>query len=256
MYGKIFSSMFEGSLYGNPDAIVTMMVMIVLSDRDGNVDMTPQAIAARTSLPLDMIRCGIAFLEAPDPHSRTMSEDGRRLIRLDDHRDWGWNIVNYVKYREIRSAEERRNYWREWKKNKRATSTDSTDVHQMSTDSTNSRSRGRSISKGINNISVDSTAVEANTLVKGLSQETWNEFRENRVKIKSPMTASGENRLLRRLAKIAEAGDDPEEVVSRSIEGNWKGLFPLSKPGIKNDSHQRIDNSAPGRVRAANGIRR
>ena len=120
MYGKIFSSMFEGSLYGNSDAIITMMLLIVLSDKEGNVDMTPQAISARTSIPLDTISKGIAFLEKPDPNSRTLDEEGRRLVRLDSHREWGWNIVNYIKYRELRSSEERREYWRQYKQKRRS----------------------------------------------------------------------------------------------------------------------------------------
>lgn len=93
-------------------------------------------------------------------------------------------------------------------------------------------------------------------LPKGLSEKTWDEFREFRASIKSPMTPVGEARLLKRLAKLSEKGDDPEEVVSRSIENTWTGLFPLPKKGGTHATCERVDNSAPGRVRAANGIRR
>ena len=120
MYGKIFASMFKGSLYGRWEAIVTFTVMIVLADQEGEVDMTPEALAAGTSIPLDIIRRGIEYLEAPDPQSRTPDEEGRRIIRVSDSRDWGWRITNYAHYRAIRTAEERREYFKQHKRKQRA----------------------------------------------------------------------------------------------------------------------------------------
>lgn len=95
MYGKIFESMYKGTLYGNWEAIVTFQQLIVLADKDGVIDMTPPAIAAMTSIPLDIIKKGIEFLMAPDEYSRTTGEDGKRIVLLDDHRPWGWRIVNF-----------------------------------------------------------------------------------------------------------------------------------------------------------------
>ena len=106
MYGKIFDSMYEGTLYGHWQAIVTFQQMIVLADADGVVDMTPQAIAARTSIPLEIIQAGIKVLEAPDQYSRTPDEDGKRIELLDEHRPWGWHIVNHEKYKNLRDADE------------------------------------------------------------------------------------------------------------------------------------------------------
>jgi hypothetical protein len=108
VYGKIFSSMYDGSLYGNWKAIVTFQQMIVLCNEDGVVDMTPQALAARTSIPLDIIREGLELLEAPDQYSRTRDHGGRRIERIDAERPWGWRIVNYRKYRTLMTAEQKR----------------------------------------------------------------------------------------------------------------------------------------------------
>lgn len=121
MYGKIFASMFKGSLYGQWEAIVTFTVMIVLADQHGEVDMTAEALAATTSIPLEIIRKGIAQLEEADPKSRTPDEEGRRIIRVSDDRDWGWTITNYGHYRSIRTAEERREYFKLHKRKQRAT---------------------------------------------------------------------------------------------------------------------------------------
>ncbi len=76
-----------------------------LSDSKGIVDLTPESIARRTNVPLDIVRRGIATLEQPDPRSRTPDQDGKRLVRLDAHRDWGWQIVNFIKYRESATTE-------------------------------------------------------------------------------------------------------------------------------------------------------
>lgn len=73
-------------------------------------------------------------MEQPDPYSRTEGEEGRRIVRLDDHRPWGWRIVNHEKYRRIRSEEERREYQALWIANKRQVVKENVDsCRQLST---------------------------------------------------------------------------------------------------------------------------
>jgi hypothetical protein len=129
MYVKIFKSIFDGSLYGQFEPTVVFMAMLVIAEREGIVDMTRQAIAARCGYPIDIVERGIIELEKPDPQSRTPDEDGRRIVRLEETRDWGWRITNYEKYEKIRSAEERREYFRIKKREQRAKSTK--DVHTV-----------------------------------------------------------------------------------------------------------------------------
>jgi hypothetical protein len=113
MYGKVFNTIYDGTLYGHWEAIVTMQQLIVLASPDGVVDMTPQAIAARTSIPVDIIAKGLEFLAQPDPHTRTPGEEGRRIVLIDDHRPWGWRLVNHAKYRGLRDLEQKRQADRE-----------------------------------------------------------------------------------------------------------------------------------------------
>jgi len=108
MYGKIFQSIYDGTLVTNWKALVTFEQMIILCDADGVLDMTPFAIHKRTGIPLDIIQEGINFLEQADPLSRSKEQDGRRIERLDAHRDWGWVIVNHRYYRDLVSKEEKR----------------------------------------------------------------------------------------------------------------------------------------------------
>jgi hypothetical protein len=101
MYGKVFESMFEGSLYGQWEAIVTMQQLIVIANEDGIVDMTPAAISGKTSIPLEILTKGLEILAAPDPYTRTPGNDGQRIELIDEHRPWGWSLCNYGKYRDM-----------------------------------------------------------------------------------------------------------------------------------------------------------
>jgi len=121
MYAKIFCSMYDGTLAADWKALVTFQQLLVLCDREGVIDLTARAVAARTGIPIEIIEAGIASLEQPDLDSRTPDREGRRIERLDDHRAWGWRIVNYLKYRQLFSAEQKREADRERIAAKRAT---------------------------------------------------------------------------------------------------------------------------------------
>jgi hypothetical protein len=105
VYGKIFDSIYNGTLYGQWEALVTMQQLIVLADVDGVVDMTPMAISARTSIPREIIDKGLDILGSPDKYTRTPGSDGRRIELIDDHRPWGWVLVNYEHYKALRDAD-------------------------------------------------------------------------------------------------------------------------------------------------------
>jgi len=108
MFAKVFYQIFESSI--SEDYLVrhVFMDLLVLADEEGVVDKTPGAISRITNVPLEIVETAIRKLCQPDPHSRTKEEDGRRLMLIDEHRDWGWRIVNYPKYRNIRDEEARR----------------------------------------------------------------------------------------------------------------------------------------------------
>jgi len=129
MYAKVFAQIFDSSLREKWQAWVTFVALLVLADENDDVDMTLEALTARTGLPGSVVSEGIAWLEKPDPFSRSPESEGRRIIRLDDHRSWGWHIVNRRKYRSIRDNTERREYFRIHKQQQRACPPESTNVH-------------------------------------------------------------------------------------------------------------------------------
>lgn len=139
MYKKLFESMYNGSLVttGPWEALVTFQQMIILADKFGVVDMTPEVIARRTGIPLEIILKGIAALEEPDPTSRSAELGGRRIDRLDDHRVWGWLLVNFKHYDGLRRADERAAYQsQQYDKRKATKLTKTTTYKKDSTDST------------------------------------------------------------------------------------------------------------------------
>jgi len=108
MYAKIYTSMYSGTLRGRAHEILVFTNLLAFCDRDGFVDKHPRAIAEEVGLTVEQVRVALDNLESPDPESRTPDEDGRRIVRTDEHRTWGWRIVNYEKYRAIRNEEDRR----------------------------------------------------------------------------------------------------------------------------------------------------
>jgi hypothetical protein len=113
MYAKVFASMWDGTLYGKWEAWSVFVFLLAHCNADGNVDIHPSAIAARSGLPLEVVLKGLAVLNEPDQNSRTKDSDGRRIELIDDHRDWGWHVVNYLKYRSLRDSDEVRSQTRE-----------------------------------------------------------------------------------------------------------------------------------------------
>lgn len=120
MFGKVFASLYQGTLRGRSREILVFTNMIACADRDGFVDKHPRAIAEETGLSLEDVAAAIEHLEAPDPESRSPAEDGRRIARIDDHRTWGWRIVNHLKYRTMRDEEARRETFRVSQRKRRA----------------------------------------------------------------------------------------------------------------------------------------
>jgi hypothetical protein len=113
MFAKVFNQIYDSSIVENPEMRFTFMDFLVLADCNGVVDMTHEAIARRTNRPIETIRETITGLESPDLRSRSPEFDGARIKRLDEHRDWGWFIVNFDKFRKTASEEQRRERTRE-----------------------------------------------------------------------------------------------------------------------------------------------
>ena len=83
MYGKVFLSIFTGSLYGQYEATVMMMACVVLSDRDGVLDYTPESLAGATGFPLDVVKEGLKQLQQPEP-AKVRGQNAWRKSQIDE----------------------------------------------------------------------------------------------------------------------------------------------------------------------------
>lgn len=95
----VFDGVFRGSLCGKWPDVGLWVSLLAMADRHGIIDATPAYIAAATGLPEPDVRACIERFCAPDPESRTPTDDGRRLVPLEG-RGFGWKIVNHSAYRE------------------------------------------------------------------------------------------------------------------------------------------------------------
>lgn len=107
MYAKLFASLYQGTLRGKPDEILVFTNLLAHTTREGVVDKHFRAIAEETGLTIEAVKAAIEVLESPDPESRSPEEGGARIVRIDEHRVWGWRVVNHGKYRAIKNEEDR-----------------------------------------------------------------------------------------------------------------------------------------------------
>ncbi|MDZ4248653.1 MAG: hypothetical protein U0990_00995 [Candidatus Nanopelagicales bacterium] len=83
-----------------------------------------------------------------------------------------------------------------------------------------------------------------------VNKETWDSFLEMRVKTKAPPTLDAKKLLVKKLLRLRDAGNDPNEVLEQSIMNNYKGVFAINERqrsvnGKSEDSSQ-LDPNRPG----------
>lgn len=105
---KVHAELWDGSLIGRPQAQLVFLFLLAHADAAGSVDIAQRKISALTGLDAREVQAAIDELEAPDSESRRPEEQGRRLVRLDPDRSYGWRVVNYGHYRNARSVSDRR----------------------------------------------------------------------------------------------------------------------------------------------------
>lgn len=115
MYGTIHDSIFESSLLvgRGPDEIFTAYVfmgLITIADASDDVLDRREVLCAKLNVSRETLDRAISELEAPDPRSSSPEQEGRRITRLHDNRDWGWHIVNRNRYKRLRTIEDRKDY--------------------------------------------------------------------------------------------------------------------------------------------------
>ncbi len=92
--------------------------LLALADRDGFVDMTTSSIARRINIEEDKVIKAIDKFTQPDLSSRTKGDEGRRLEKIRE--SFGWRIINYTHYRDLKTDEMRREYMKDYMRKQRS----------------------------------------------------------------------------------------------------------------------------------------
>lgn len=218
MYAKVFAQIFDGTLctVGPWESLVTFQQLLILADQDGHVDMTATAISRRTTIPLEIIEKGIAALLLPDLESRTPTEEGRRIVPLSEGRAWGWRVVNYKHYRQLKREEDRRSYHREyWHSRKEKTQqTQQTQPNQPIAEA-EAEAEAKKSSK-------DDLAKKSKiTKPIDVSDEIWEDWKKHRKAKRATITLAVIQSFREQASKVNWT---LEAAMQKSIERGWTGF--------------------------------
>jgi hypothetical protein len=118
MFVKLHDSIFGSSIMEEDLAIRYIWIcLLAIADEEGFIDETIPALARRFNVSESVMQKAIDCFLAPDPKSRTKDRKGRRIEPI--RKTFGWKIINYEKYRDMRNTQERRDYMRAYMRNYR-----------------------------------------------------------------------------------------------------------------------------------------
>jgi hypothetical protein len=113
MWGKHFTSMYEGSMRGAGSAFFAVWGYVIShmvpnrSDKSMQVELNTEIIGFLIGEQAEVVAAQIVKMCAPDPKSRTRDEQGRKLVNISEYT---YRVVNGAHYREIRNEQDRREY--------------------------------------------------------------------------------------------------------------------------------------------------
>lgn len=104
---KLFNSIIHSTIWSEPDHVrIVWITMLAMSNRYGDVDSSIPGLARMAGKSIEETEDAINRFLSPDPYSRTPDNEGRRIKTIVG----GWHLLNHSKYRELLSAEERKEY--------------------------------------------------------------------------------------------------------------------------------------------------
>ena len=102
-YVKLHVSILDSSVWLESSATrIVWLTLMAMADRDGLVKARAPGVTARARVTPAECDAAMACFRAPDPHSRTPDNDGRRIV---DTRE-GIQLLNYEAHRDAMNAED------------------------------------------------------------------------------------------------------------------------------------------------------
>ena len=106
-YTKLFSSIVASTIWRADDKTrIVWVTMLAMADRWGIVEASVPGLADMARVSVEECRTAILALQEPDPDSRSLECEGRRIEPIDG----GWHLINHAKYRDKLSVDETREY--------------------------------------------------------------------------------------------------------------------------------------------------
>lgn len=105
----MFSDIVRSTVWREPDHVrIVWITMLAVSDKGGLVESSLPGLADMARVPIKECQEALKVLSEPDEWSRSKEFEGRRIREVEG----GWLILNYEKYRNRLSLEDRRDYQR------------------------------------------------------------------------------------------------------------------------------------------------
>jgi len=232
-YTPVFGSVVDGTLCGQWPDLGVWVVLLAISDRNGLVDMTPQRIAAVLGIPVPDLTACLERLCAPDPFSRTKSEQGKRLQLIDPDRPWGWRIVNHAAYRE-RARKQAYD-------SERTVSGRDSERKRLSRDVPRSPATSRSPNSDSNSDS-DKKGIRGAPAVlpDGVDPSSWADWLAYRRERNLPRSSRALS--LHAKSLVPYPPEVQRAMIEQAIANDWRGIFPLKGNGAVHKAMQAENN--------------
>jgi len=105
MYVKLFGTIITSSIWGEDATTCKVWItMLAMADAEGIVAASTAGLARMSAVTLPETIKALKVLGEPDLDSRSPEYGGRRVDKVDG----GWLLLNYEKYREIKTAKQLR----------------------------------------------------------------------------------------------------------------------------------------------------
>jgi hypothetical protein len=108
-YTKLFNSILASTIWRADDKVrIVWITLLAMAGRDGVAEGSVPGLADFARVSVKDCQRALVELSAPDPYSRSVDFDGRRIEAVDS----GWRLLNHAKYRAKLGTDERREYLR------------------------------------------------------------------------------------------------------------------------------------------------
>jgi len=143
VYGKIFESMWEGSMAGVGSHRIAVWVYCIskANYKTHIVNLNPKVVATAVGDPVETVQDAIDWLCRPDPNSHSKECEGARIVKREG---FSYFVVNHEHYRKLGINETKRAMWRKAQQRHRGTDIASDDEKKINTEV-----RFRNLSDGV-----------------------------------------------------------------------------------------------------------